>query len=228
MMQVTKTTIYKLEIERPCGCKIAGDYEDDAYKKARGTALFTACEKHAEDASLVEELLREVLEKEAKDSKSPDPPAPVIHPRTAAMAARAEVAPAATTATPAGTAPVATAATAPARTLRTSGSNGTAGREQQQNRNGYGSPKISGGGPGSHRPEPKPTGQSPFRRADPNAGLSPAAAAKIAKTAAAPAAAGGLEIDIDGDQAPEDPRLTRVLEGMNLFDDEGGDDDGEL
>lgn len=208
-MKVSKSTIYKLEIERPCGCKIAGDYEDAAYKKVRGTASFTACAKHAEDASLVEELLREVLEKEAAEAKAPEPLAPAVHPRTVAH----QQAAAAPGAQPPADGP-------PGRTVRTAGSNGSAGQERQ-NRNGYGTPTISRGGAatGSNRPSPKPSGQSPFRRADPNAKLSPAAASAVAKTASAPAAV-ALDFEL-GAEAPEDPRLTRVIEGMNLFEDEG-------
>jgi hypothetical protein len=216
-MKVLKSTIHKLEVERPCGCKIAGDYEDVAYKQSRGVAIFTACEKHTEGASLVEELLREVLEKEALEAKAPEVVAPSALSQAIAtsqaflveQAAAAAVTTNGTIATVNG-APV--AGGPPVRTLKTAGSSGSAGREQN-NRSGYASPAIGRGS--QHRPETRqPSLAGGFRRTssqDASAGH-----AGVAKTAAAPS---GLSMDI-GMEVPEDPRLTRILASDDLF---GGD-----
>lgn len=202
-MNVTKSIIYKLEIERDCGCKVAGDYEDAAYKKPRGTSIFTPCEKHKDAAGieLIEEMLREFLDKEARDAKAPE----VMHPRTAALRTDATPEDAETANLPA------------SRTLRTAGSSGTAGREQH--RPASAPPRAATGG--IHRPSTsKQAGKSsPFRISDPNANLSPQALARVAGVSAS------QDIDLqmmDLEPAAEDRRVTNVLNELNVF---GGDDD---
>lgn len=200
-MNVTKTTIHKLEIERPCGCKVAGDYEDDAYKKPRGAAIFAACEKHSEAAELIEELLREVLEREARQSVAPAR----LVPR--ALAAAEGAAPAA---------PQGDDASQPvARTLRTGGASSNPADRPTQHRPASAPPPRPQGGP--QRPVAKAPGLG-FRRANTNAGLSAAALSKVAS----PTSHRSLEIDMEA--APEDPRLTRAVEQFNLLGDDVEDE----
>lgn len=210
-MKVTKSTIYKLEIERTCTCKVAGDYEDVAFKKPRGTAIFTACATHKETpgVDVIEEMMREVLEKEAREAKAPE----VILPRAAqAAAARAEEAQAATPAVPDPN------ANAPARTLRVAGSNGTAASSAGHRPASAPTPQP---GRGTHRPEGKTGGSSPFRRADPNAGLS---AGALSKVGGGKPSSSALSVDFD-QQVPEDSRVTALIEDIGFEDDENEGDE---
>jgi hypothetical protein len=217
-MKVLKSTIHKLEVERPCGCKIAGDYEDAAYKVKRGTSVFASCEVHREAAALVEDLLKEVLEKEAAEAKAPEVILPRVQTAVDQGIASAQPQPVVTNGTVAAGAQASTSAGSPVRTLRTQGSSGSAGREQQ-NRNGYGSPAI-GRGTGTHRPAPKVSGASPFKRSDSGPATTSAGIqshqAKVASSLASmlPGSSSGIDIDFD---VQEDPRITNAVEILDLL-----------
>lgn len=199
-MKVNKSTTYKLEVERECGCKIVRDYKDEVCKNPHGDASFSACDKHQETADLIKELLTEVLEREAREAKAA---APVIHPRTAAMLQQPTE----------DTEAEATTVTAPtARTLRMTGSGAGARRSEGEGHRPAAAPAPR---PGSsqHRPGPKTSSGGGFRRSDPNSGLS---AAALAKVAAAPKQSVGLEIDMEA--VDEDHRVTNVIEELGFLD----------
>jgi hypothetical protein len=60
-MKVTKTTIYRLEFERSCGCKAERDYADNRYTKPYTVGTTVLCEKHLTKSPDAQEILQEVL-----------------------------------------------------------------------------------------------------------------------------------------------------------------------
>ena len=70
-MKVTKTTIYRLSVEKSCGCKAAREYEDARYTKPVPVdpgSVFEPCVKHGKGAiaEFAGEMLVEALDKEAE------------------------------------------------------------------------------------------------------------------------------------------------------------------
>lgn len=154
-----------VEIESTCGCRIAGEFKNAIYKQAVGDPVFTSCEKHKPLEDDFKVLMREVLDKEAKDAQAAPPlppPAPEGFSRAPLrvwrrwpemlVQRRKKERPATEPATePAAAAPAAASnATAgpPIRSLRTSGSNGTSGNR----------PAAPAPAARSHRPVPRPSG----------------------------------------------------------------------
>jgi hypothetical protein len=60
-MKVTKTNVFRLEIERDCGCKATREYEDARYQKGNGEGTTTLCDKHASKSEDAQEILREMI-----------------------------------------------------------------------------------------------------------------------------------------------------------------------
>ena len=60
-MKVTKTTIYRLEVERDCGCKGVKDYEDGRYQKGMSDGVTVLCEKHSKKSEDAQEILQEMI-----------------------------------------------------------------------------------------------------------------------------------------------------------------------
>ena len=60
-MKVIKTNVYRLEIERECGCKASGEYEDPRYLKIRGATATSLCTKHQAKSADAQEILEEML-----------------------------------------------------------------------------------------------------------------------------------------------------------------------
>ena len=60
-MKVTKTTIYRLEVERDCGCKGVRDYEDGRYQKGMADGVTVLCEKHSKKSEDAQEILQEMI-----------------------------------------------------------------------------------------------------------------------------------------------------------------------
>jgi len=214
-MKVTKSAIHRLEVEITCGCKAAGEYEDDICKKARGVASFIPCALHAtlpaDMTAMFGSVLIETLEKEAKEQKAPEV-APAVHPRTQALQVESGSE---------------DTAGAPARTMRTTGSSERPPAASPGPRSVPGSHRPTGGG-GS--------GRSMVRRADPALGLSANAASRLGGRAKV--ASGGNSsgitfagsvsaMDNDMDPVPEDHRVTALLENSGALDGEEGGIDME-
>lgn len=60
-MKVIKTNVYRLEIERDCGCTASREYEDPRYLKGKGDGVTSLCEKHASKSEDAQEILREMI-----------------------------------------------------------------------------------------------------------------------------------------------------------------------
>lgn len=60
-MKLTKTTVYRLEMERDCGCTAAREYEDGRYTKPLAEGTTTLCEKHSGKSEDAQEILREMI-----------------------------------------------------------------------------------------------------------------------------------------------------------------------
>ncbi len=60
-MKVTKISVYRLEVERDCGCKGIREYEDPRYQKAANEGETILCEKHSTKSADAQEILREML-----------------------------------------------------------------------------------------------------------------------------------------------------------------------
>ncbi len=208
-MKVRKSTLHKLEVERECGCLVAGDYEDSVYKRPRGEAVFKACAKHdGAMGEVVEEMMREILVKEASEVKLPEI-VPVNHPRTVA---RQDT-------------PSEDVSAGPSvRSLRTAGASsaGAAGHRPAN------APAPTAGRSGAHRPSPggDPDKKSAYIRSDPNKGLSAAALSKLG----AAKEEGGLEISFgDASEAvPEDKRVTKLVHELGFLNEKDDEDDDEI
>lgn len=60
-MKVTKINVYRLEVERDCGCKATREYEDPRYQKPMSEGSTTLCEKHSNKSEDAQEILREMI-----------------------------------------------------------------------------------------------------------------------------------------------------------------------
>jgi hypothetical protein len=60
-MKIHKTSVYRLEIEKDCGCKARGEYEDIRYTKMIGEGAVTLCEKHGAKSKDAREILSETM-----------------------------------------------------------------------------------------------------------------------------------------------------------------------
>jgi hypothetical protein len=67
-MKVTKTNVFRLTIEKACGCQATREYEDGRYTKPLVDGKFTPCDKHGRGAiaEFAGEMLVEALDKEAE------------------------------------------------------------------------------------------------------------------------------------------------------------------
>jgi hypothetical protein len=72
-MKITKSAIHKLQVESSCGCSVAGEYSDVAYKDKVGDNLFSPCSAHKgkPGVEMLGDILGQVLTKEAKEAAAP-------------------------------------------------------------------------------------------------------------------------------------------------------------
>jgi len=71
-MKVHVGTMYRIVVERKCGCKATQEYLDAVLKEPDGEPLYKPCPKHRRGAmkDMVRELLLEVLEQKAEEQHS--------------------------------------------------------------------------------------------------------------------------------------------------------------
>jgi hypothetical protein len=84
-MKLTKISVYRLILEKTCGCKAEREYSDPQYKTPIADGEFTSCDKHKGNKLLAEfagEMMLESLDKEAESAGktfvAPNPYRPVV------------------------------------------------------------------------------------------------------------------------------------------------------
>ena len=221
-MKVEKVTVHRLTVERDCSCKATREYSDAQYKNPIADGVYEPCKKHKAKADLAEMMgmiMLEDLEREAQVQAAP--PTPQYAPLRV---------------------PNATPTTLDGTT--SDGGEVTSVPITRPRPRVQAAPVANGGGSG--RPVPQSTGQGPRR--DPTQvrtvnrdhaavgrrGQLTGRAPVTSVTASSPAAGApkrgevvqvgdvelatpGFDLDI-GEEVPEDPRATRLIEAALLPD----------
>jgi hypothetical protein len=199
-MKVTKTSIYKLTVQKDCGCLVCREFTDESLTTVYSGIAFYACgnASHAPEAAgdIIRETLGEVLDTEAKAEEAK------IKART--QAAQAEVRTQRIAARTGGT---------PGPALATPPEGGTVDVTPLPNRPNRPHRPSGGGGSSSARIARVPAPRSAAEAIAARSG-------QVGKVAAVEIATLNLE------EAEEDPRVTKILQATLLNDD--GDDDEEL
>lgn len=60
-MKITKTNVYRLQIEKECGCTAMREYEDGRYQKSSTSGTTVLCAKHLSKSEDAQEILQEFL-----------------------------------------------------------------------------------------------------------------------------------------------------------------------
>lgn len=71
-MKVYVGTMYRIIVERKCGCRAAQEFKDSAMKEPDGDPTYKPCTKHKRGAmsEVVQEFMLEVLENKAEEHRS--------------------------------------------------------------------------------------------------------------------------------------------------------------
>jgi hypothetical protein len=216
-MKVEKTVVYRVTVERECGCTAVKEFKDPQYKEAITEAGYEPCKKHKANKDLVDMMgmiLKEDVQREAESSARPAyaPMRPVAGQPTSLDGSTGE----SVTSIPIDRSKLPRAVAAPA--AAGAGANvppATQGprRDPTQVRTVNRDHASMGrrGASSGRAPVTAVTTTNP-------AGARPARRAQTVQVGEVELQTPGMDIDIDMDGVPEDPRVTALAENALLPD----------